>query len=306
LGSKDEVLNEDVIDVANAYGAVVLGTDWSGLCSQDLNSVSSMIVNEIDRFAIVPERSQQGFIEAMMALKIAQDQIVADPNLLKPSGQSAIESSEAVFYGNSMGAIFGVPYTAMNPSFERVVLGVPGSTFSLLLPRSLNFGSFYGLLQNLYPDHLETAFWLGAMQTLWDSAEPSGYMDSMAIDPLPNTSPKDVLLQAGIGDAQVHTLGAHILLRGMGGGLLANPTRVVWGLDEMEDGASGIGLTEWDYGMTEPVENVPPIREQNIDVHRSVRDEEIAQRQLVYFLQTGEMIDFCEGPCVSEFGLHLE
>ena len=230
LGAQDEVEGDPVTEVANTYGAVVLATDWSGLCSRDLNAVSTMIVNDIDRFAIVPERSQQGFIEAYLAFQIVQDQMIQDDALMSPQGISVVDPNDAVFYGTPMGAIFGLPYFAMNPELERATLGVPGSTFSLLLPRSLNFGSFYGLLQNLYADPMEIVMWLGLMQTLWDSGEPSGYLDSIMTDPLPDNPPKQILAQAGIGDAQVHTLGAHIMMRGVGGGLIFNQQEMfgVW------------------------------------------------------------------------------
>lgn len=306
LGSQDEVEGEAVTTVANTYGALVLATDWSGLCARDLNAVSQMMVNDIDRFAIVPERSQQGFIEAYLALQIVQDQMVFDDSLMSAQGVSVVDPEHAVFYGNSMGAIFGLPYVAMNPEFERAVLGVPGASFSLLLPRSLNFGSFYGLLQNLYADPLEIVMWLGLIQSLWDSAEPSGYLDSISLDPLPGNVEKQVLAQAGIGDAQVHTLGAHIMMRGIGGGVIASPTRSVWGLGELENAATGSGLVEWDYGMPEPVENVPPIRYENFDVHRAVREEVQAQQQIVHFFHTGELYNFCEGPCISEDGVDLD
>ena len=231
LGAQDEVEGDPVTEVANTYGAVVLATDWSGLCSLDLNAVSTMIVNDIDRFAIVPERSQQGFIEAYLALQIVQDQMIQDDALMSPQGISVVDPNDAIFYGNSMGAIFGLPYFAMNPDLERATLGVPGSTFSLLLPRSLNFGSFYGLLQNLYADPMEIVMWLGLMQTLWDSGEPSGYLDSIMTDPLPGNPSKQILAQAGIGDAHLHTLGAHIMMRGVGGGLIFSTNKKCLGVE---------------------------------------------------------------------------
>ena len=303
LGSQEEVLDEAITSVAHEMGAILLATDWAGLCSEDLNYVSTMLVNDLDRFAMVPERSQQGFIDALMALNIVQRDIAQSALFQRTDGSRLINSEQVYFYGNSMGSIFGLPYVAMNPQIDRAVLGVAGSTFSLLLPRSLNFGTFYGLLQNLYPDQLETALWLGLLQTLWDSGEASGYLDSVSIDPLSSNDAKSLLVQTGIGDAQVHTLGAHILMRGVAGGLIANPNREVWGLDVLTDGQIGTGMVEWDYGMTEPAENVPPIRQQNIDVHRSVREEEPAKQQLIHFLETGELVNFCDGPCISENGL---
>jgi hypothetical protein len=51
------------------------------------------------------------------------------------------------------------------------------------------------------------------MQMLWDRAEPSGFMRSISELPLPNTAPHEVLLQYGLGDAQVSWLGAQAIAR---------------------------------------------------------------------------------------------
>ena len=56
LGAQDEVEGDPVTEVANTYGAVVLA-QVVRLCSRDLNAVSTMIVNDIDRFAIVQAKS---------------------------------------------------------------------------------------------------------------------------------------------------------------------------------------------------------------------------------------------------------
>jgi hypothetical protein len=51
------------------------------------------------------------------------------------------------------------------------------------------------------------------MQMLWDRAEPSGFMRSLSQSPLPNTAPHEVLLQYGLGDAQVSWLAAQAIAR---------------------------------------------------------------------------------------------
>ena len=149
----------------------------------------------------------------------------------------------------------------------------------------------------MYPDYMDISLWLGLMQTLWDSAEPSGYLDSINLDPLPGNTPKEVLVQVAIGDSQVSTLGAHMLMRGVGGGLIADPTRDIWGLDELADGAAGSGLVEWDYGLEEPFVSIPPNKD--TDPHGRTRKEFESQEQLHHFLSTGELVNFCDGPCVN-------
>ena len=48
-------------------------------------------------------------------------------------------------------------------------------------------------------------------------------------DPPEGMEAKDVLLQVAIGDAQVTTLGAHIMARAYGASTIAPETRPIWG-----------------------------------------------------------------------------
>lgn len=301
MGSQGEVKSDYLGEMADRYGYVLIALDWSGMSAKDLDAVMLMIVNEIDRFSIVPERVQQGMVEFVAGLEMISGNLAQDPELTTVDADgnsvSVVDTQTKYFYGNSQGGILGLPYVTISPSIERGVLGVAGAPFSLLLPRSTNFESYFTLLQTMYPDYLEISLWLGMMQVVWDSGEPTGYMDSMHREPFDGV-PKNILLQVGIGDTQVNTLGAGILMRGVGGGLVADPSRPVWGLEELPNGTVGSGLVEWDYGYEEPIISVPPVVEDN--PHDRVRREFLGQEQLHHFLQTGELVNYCDGHCVGE------
>ena len=98
--------------------------------------------------------------------------------------------------------------------------------------------------------------WLGLMQTLWDSGEPSGYLDSIVTDPLPDNPqsgfwhrPALVMLK------YIHWVLYHDAWRRWWIDLSTDQNRL--GIEELDDGVMGSGLVEWDYGMPEPVENTP-------------------------------------------------
>ena len=76
-----------------------------------------------------------------------------------------------------------------------------------------------------------------------------------------------------------------------------NPVRPVWGLDEATPGETGSGLVEWDYGLEEPFISVPP--DKDTDPHGRPRKAFEAQEQLNHFLRTGELLNYCDGPCVD-------
>ena len=302
MGSQGQVESGFLEEFADEYGYVLLATDWTGMSGEDVESIIEMIINEIDRFPIIPERSQQGIIEMIAAMEMMTGDLANDPELMVAGSDgepiSVVDVSRRFYYGNSQGGILGTPYLALSPSVDRGVLGVGGGPYSLLLPRSVDFDGYFILLKSLFPDYMDISLWIGLWQVLWDSAEPSGYLDSIAHDPLGENSPKQALIQVAIGDAQVTTLGAHIQARGIGAGLIAEPTREVWGLDELPNGAVGSGLVEWDYGLEEPFESIPPDPE--TDPHGTLRKEPEGQEQMHHFFATGELVNFCDGPCVVE------
>lgn len=299
MGSQSEVKGGYLGELANRYGYVLIAVDWTGMSSRDLSAIMMMIIDRVDHFAMIPERSQQGFVEFSAAMQLIGGDLSSDEELMTQDAAgnpvSVVNTEERYYYGNSQGGILGTPYVALATDIDRAVLGVSGGPYSILLPRSVDFNSYFLMFKTMYPDYLEITLWLGLMQTLWDSAEPSGYLDSIHKDPLPGSEPKDVLIQVAIGDAQVSTLGAHIQARGIGARLLSSPVREVWGLETAQDGSTGSGLVEWDYGLEEPFTSTPP--EQETDPHGRVRKEFESQEQLHHFLQTGELVNFCDGVC---------
>ena len=301
MGSQDEVRSGYLGEIANRYGYVLIAVDWTGMSSDDVWAIMLMIVGDVGQFAMIPDRCQQGLVEFVAAMQMIGGNLSLDAELTTQDAGgnpvSVVDTTQRYYYGNSQGGILGTPYVALAPDIDRAVLGVAGGPYSVLLPRSVDFNTYFLAFKTMYPDYMDISLWLGLMQTLWDSAEPSGYLDSINQDPLPGNTPKEILVQVAIGDSQVSTLGAHMLMRGVGGGLIADPTRAVWGLDELAAGAAGSGLVEWDYGLEEPFVSIPPNKD--TDPHGRVRKEFEAQEQLHHFLSTGELVNFCDGPCVN-------
>jgi hypothetical protein len=256
-------------------------------------------VNNLDQFAIIPERSHQGFVEFLYAMELVAGPLADDPAMMveDPDGDgmiSLVDPSRRYYYGNSQGAIMGGAYAAIAPYFDYAVLGVGGGPYHMLLTRSRDFDPFFMVFKTMYPDPKHISLWLGLIQTLWDSAEGSGYANVMTDGGMPGSTPTRVLQQVAIGDAQVTTIGAQILARGHGASLVGTPVRDVYGLETASGAHAGPALVEWDYGLEVPSTNTPP---QGEDPHESPRRERAAQDQIDHFFRTGEVVDFCEGPC---------
>jgi hypothetical protein len=303
LGDQDEVEGQYLAEMADRYGWLLFAVDWTGMKHDDIGAIQDMLVFDLERFAMVPERSQQGFVEFLLAAALMQRAMVDDPNLqgVGPDGQSVhlVDPREVAYYGNSQGGILGAPYAALSPVVSRAVLGVPGGPYSLLLSRSQDFTPFLALFLGVYPDQTNVSIWMALMQTLWDSAEGSGYIGHIASERLPGTPEKRVLVQDAIGDHQVSTLGAHNFARALGAVQVGTPYQDVWGVPVVAGPHAGSGLVEYDFGVAPvPFDNRPPGG--NDDPHGRTRGVRVAQDQLDRFLRTGEVIDLCDGACDPE------
>jgi len=300
LGDLGEARSGWLSEMANDLGYVVFAMTWTGMSTLDAGPITIMLAADISEFGLLPERSQQGFVEWVYGLRMMQTSLAQDPNLLYPTNDgevSLIEGAKVGYYGNSQGAILGGAYTAVSPDLERVVLGVGGMPYALLLSRSSDFDPFFALFKQKFLDHKQITLLLVAVQTLWDPGEASGYALQMNGAPLEGTPPKDVLLQVARGDAQVTVLGAHVMARAYGASTVSPQTRPIWGVDEQAPGFSGSALVEYQYSDVpeEPFTNLPP--DHDFDTHECPRREPAGQLQIRDFLEQGVINHYCDGIC---------
>lgn len=301
LGHHNEVESGYLAEMASREGWILFAMTWSGMAGEDQGAIAVMVAGDLGRFAIIPERSQQGFAEFHTGLRAFKTSLVEDEafRVADPSGDGTvplIDPTRTYYYGNSQGGILGGAYAAISNDIERAVLGVGGGPYHLLLNRSKDFEPFFLIFQTKYPDAAQIGLWLGYMQTLWDEAEGSAYARTYNAEPVAGTQPTHVLQQVAIGDNQVTTLGAEFLARGHNAVFVGEPVREVWGIDTVADPTTRNVLVEWDYGVPEPYTNTPP---QSPDPHEWPRRELAAQQQMAHFFATGEILDFCDGPCTD-------
>ncbi len=296
LGSREEVGYGWTRDFADEVGVVMFAVDWKGMSERDYNSIVVMTATDLADFPFVPERSLQGFTEFAVALRLMRGAMASDEAMTK-DGQPLVDPDTFGYYGNSQGGILGGGYLGLSTELERGILGVPGTPYALLLPRSSDFTPYFLILLNKWRDHREITLGITLMSMVWEPAEAAGWLRSMNEDPADGSPAKQVLLQVGIGDAQVTSLGAHVMARAYGARTVAPETRAIWGVPEAEAPFTGSAIVEWYYpdGATEPVENVPPDPE--LDTHECPRRETAARSQLYDFLVDGVVNQYCEGVC---------
>jgi hypothetical protein len=310
LGSRQEALG--LTSVVALGLANVCATDWIGMSTADLPNVA-MILQDLGNFPQQADRMVQALLNFQMLGRLvnrADGFASAADFALADGSRSALLADGAVFVGNSQGGILGGAASALSSEWSRVVLGVPGINYSLLLTRSSNWPSFQSLFDTAYTDPADRVIAIQLAQLLWDRGENSGYVQHLTSDTFPGLDPKAVLLIEAFGDHQVanvstamlaRTIDASIDVPSLAEGRSADiePT---WGIrprvGTVNDGAV---MATWDFGTpAPPTVNVPPaFPEHGQDPHGAGSNEPRVIQQAFSWLLEGVFVP-CDGPCVSE------
>jgi hypothetical protein len=304
FGSRTEVIHDYLMTPADQYGNILIATDWLGLCEYDAPVVYDIMLTDLTKFPTVPDRCQQGVLLAYTAMRLLKEgNFAKDPNMVFNGKQILSDKSQYFYTGNSQGGILGAVYMAASVDVTRGVLGVGGGPYSLLCPRSSDFAILFDVLKERYTqDPLDRMGAIMTIQQLWDRAEPSGYMNYLTNRTLPNTPAHHVIMQHGLGDAQVTYVGAYSVMRSANAVMYSSnvnePGENLYGFPFINDTAiaTDAAIVTWDFPGIAPVpeENIPPPVG---DTHEYVRRQNTSQLMMYNFFATGQIKNTCGGPC---------
>eukprot|EP01094_Clydonella_sp_ATCC50884_P010458 TRINITY_DN2011_c0_g1_i3.p1 TRINITY_DN2011_c0_g1~~TRINITY_DN2011_c0_g1_i3.p1 ORF type:complete len:365 (-),score=93.14 TRINITY_DN2011_c0_g1_i3:81-1175(-) len=299
FGSQREVSSGWLQSQADTYGWVLGAVNWWGMSSADVPAVSLMLAGNLTNFKIIPDRCQQGLVNQLVFSRLLMSEAFQKDPAVTVGGVRTMSDRELYYWGNSQGGILGGVLMAVTQDIHKGVLGVPGGPYSQMLFRSVDFEPFFDVLKFRFASSADQLVILNAFQMLWDRSEPSGYMDAITSDPLPNTPEHQVILHYALSDAQVTWLSCLTMSRSMGA--------VVFPYNVVEDGevlfgfpvatqpvSSGAVMQGWYYNTPPvPQTDVPPSEE--YDTHSCPRKDPRAQDQIDLFFQSGVVVDFCDG-----------
>ena len=310
LGSRGEV---DGLSFAAALGvAAPCAIDEIGMSGGDIGNLAA-ILGDLSNFNQQADRMQQGLLNQQFLGRLLNDPqgFASAPAFQAADGSPVIAVGDTQFVGNSQGGILGGAASAVSTEWSRVVLGVPGINYSLLLPRSSDWPQFQAIFDVAYTDPVDRVLALQLIQMLWDRGENNGYAQHLTASPYPGFEAKQVLLVQAFGDHQVANVSTEVLARTIGA---TTRTPVIaagrssdvtphWGLDPFDPAAPTNGIVVlWDYGTpAPPTVNLPPTEpEYGQDPHGAGSSEPMVLQQALTFLFTGELTDPCNaGPCRS-------
>ncbi len=292
LGAKREATNGWLREMANTDGLVILAADMQGMSTPDGAIWAANLASDPGTFPVFSEQPMQGVMNHLALMRMMTGRMAADPPeaLRRADGSPIYDPTRRFYFGNSQGGTLGAVIMAHTTDIERGVLGVPGCCYPFLLQRSVVFANFTGLLRNLFDEPKEFSLVLGLLGTGFDRLDPMTWVDEVV-------ATHRVLLHVAKEDAQVHNEVSFVLARGLGAKQMQPWVRPIWGLEAQGYPYEGNAVVEYDFGWPDNPDPLRPPPDEH-DTHGVLRKTRAGQVQMIHFLETGEVIDTCEGqPC---------
>ncbi len=288
--------NTTLTSLANQWCFLLIGTDWIGLSSNDYANLPGALGADLNNVDVITDRLQQAHVNAQVMTRTFMNTMKNDP-VFQINGHAITDASTLYYFGVSLGGIQGTTFMGLQPDILRGTLNVAGSVWSLLIPRSTDFGDFAILLYAALPDAVDRQVALAASQSEWDYTDSATFAPHLLRNPLPGTPIKQILLQESIGDAQVTNVSTRLLARTMG----------IPGLDlqvpvlGVNTGQAPLASAYTQYNSN-PQPTAPltdTALPQDNGAHDAVWQSALAQQQIHAFLApSGQVVSVCDaGVC---------
>ncbi|WP_408889130.1 hypothetical protein ACJ2CR_34220 [Myxococcus faecalis] len=301
FGGQGEADGSFVRPFVQATRMVVMTVDWWGMSQADAPGVVGAMAQQPGQTMRFSDRVHQGMVN-QMAVTYAARTTLRDVPELSDNGVLVYEPGQTYFYGISQGHILGGTYVALSPHLERAVFSVGGADFSLMMFRAKPFAPFLQAIAAAVPDALDQQKFAAMTQTGFDRIDPLTYAPHVLKTPYEGgPASRKVLVQYGLGDAQVPNVATELHARAMG---LTQQLPATWRVPELpavEGVLDGAALVQFDFGLPSPlpgtVANLPA---DDNPVHEGVRRNTKGREQVDLFLRPdGKVEATCGGVCLG-------
>jgi hypothetical protein len=294
-----------VQDFANLEGYVVVATDWIGLTSHEnpaaaqTNQAMAKVLNDFSDLPWITDRLQQALVNTMVLERTMVGRIVNDPAMTvtgQAGGAPVADPTKVYYYGVSLGGVMGLSFMAYDPDVKQGVLGCNGGFWSTLFERSVNWKEASLIIPAEYPDSLDQQLLMALGQMQFDFSDPATVAPYVLNAPLAGVPKKQIVMQMGVGDAQMPNVATEMIARTAGIQLLSPNAVDVYAMTPTS-GPLSSALTTWNVHSLP----VPPDTNQtpggDNQVHQAIRRIPQAEQQAATFFATGQIVDTCDGPC---------
>jgi hypothetical protein len=282
FGSRREVEKSSPIMLANRLNAVLFSIDWFGMTMHERLGVLDGLVTRPSQSLSFIDGVHQAYANWIVMAEAIRGPLSQLPALRGSLGTTVYEPSKLAFLGISQGHILGGTFAAVVPDVDRVILNVGGAGFTHFMLRARPFSPFLELLKSSLPSALDRQKYIGTLQREFDRIDPATWAPRVFDDP-----DRRVLLQVGLGDAEVPDIGGMLHARLLNAGLAIPTPLDVFNLAPLTHQPAGLTLYDFGIDRSETDEAKPPLSYN--EVHEGVRLLEPAIQQMSLFLANGSL-----------------
>ncbi len=245
---------------------------------------------------VIQQMQAQAEFTAVAAL--IRDQL---PDLITlPGDIKPLDPDAMAYMGISNGGTQGLSIAAASPAYERAVLVVPGGGWSHMLQRAVQWNTMGLLFSERYPDSRNLQLYMSLLQNMFDPADSVNFVEHLTDDRYDGRLPMKATLHEAVNDCQVSNVVTHMVARTGDVPMIVPSSIDVPLLATVEAPSTGAAVDSalfiYDEGFEDlPTDNVSPAEDN--DTHGTVRKLPSYLEQVGGFLETGDIVQVCDGAC---------
>ncbi|MBI4815055.1 MAG: hypothetical protein HY791_02280 [Deltaproteobacteria bacterium] len=300
FGLRIDVDADRIRTLSNDLGLVNFSIDWWGFSKDDVFVVVDALVAHPSTLFSLVDRLEQAMANWLVLAAAVPGPLARHPALSRTSSaaDSPIYDPDRLTYvGASAGHILGGTLAALSPTVPRFVLNSGGGGLGQLMFRARPFASLVEFLSTSLPDPLDQQKYVAVAPEVFDRVDPAFWAPRVEDSPLEGNIPRRILMQTGLGDAQVPMVGAFFHANALRIPLVEPSPRPVYGLSTKSPPFEGSGLTIFDFGIDPKFDLDPDPTRPGNDVHDAVLQQPAAKEQIRAFLESGVITQPCDGAC---------
>ncbi len=260
--------------------------DFDGFSEADLASTAAILAGDLNGLPSVIHQQVQNVATFTLLARLIREHLSVDvPEL----------DGDALHYmGISNGGTQGLTIMSTSPAFSRGALVVPGGGWTHMIQRAVQFGELGAVISDRYDQPLQLQLAIALLQFVFDPADSLNYVDQLPAD-------REITLHMAVHDSQVANLVTEWVARTANIPLVEPSPVVIPGLETVTaEAPAGAAVTQALLVYAEDVDPPPPGNQppaQDNGTHDDVRSLESYQQQMGEFLETGRIVQVCNGPC---------
>ena len=283
----------------HAWEMMAATTEFIGFCEADFVESIAIVGGDLNQLWKIISQQMQSHVHFTLLARLLAEQLATE--VTAGDGTGLIDPDAIHYMGISNGGTQGLVIMAASPAFERGVLVVPGGGWSHMIQRAVQWNTMGAVLAKKYSDPRDLQLGLALMQMLFDPIDSLNWAHRVTHDRFDGRTDVKVTLHEAVGDCQVANMVTEWIARSGQIPLVTPSPRDVVGVPtvtaESPDGtqaASALLIYDENYPPL-PDGNVAPLEDN--EAHGTIRDLEAYTEQVGMFLETGVIVQVCEGAC---------